>query len=51
MRLQMFAFARAPGLETMLDREGRAPWPKRVFVLVRSVMDLAGFEDLDIFSH
>ena len=40
-------------LETMLDREGRRPMAEACFdfVLVRSAMDLAGFEDLDIFSH
>ena len=38
-------------LETMLDREGRRPMAEACFdfVLVRSAMDLAGFEDLDIF--
>ena len=40
-------------LEIMLDREGRRPMAEACFdfVLVRSAMDLAGFEDLDIFSH
>ena len=40
-------------LETMLDREGRRPMAEDCFdfVLVRSAMDLAGWEDIDIFSH
>ena len=40
-------------LETMLDREGRRPMAEACFdfVLVRSAMDLAGWEDIDIFSH
>ena len=40
-------------LEIMHDREGRRPMAEACFdfVLVRSAMDLAGFEDLDIFSH
>ena len=40
-------------LEIMLDREGRRPMAEACFdfVLVRSAMDLAGFENLDIFSH
>jgi ribonuclease D len=40
-------------LETMLDREGRRPMAEACFdfVLVRSAMDLAGWEDMDIFAH
>ena len=40
-------------LETMLDREGRRPMAEACFefVLVRAAMDLAGWDDLDIFSH
>ncbi len=40
-------------LEVMLDREGRRPMAEACFdfVLVRSAMDLAGWEDIDIFSH
>ena len=40
-------------LETMLDREGRRPMAEACFdfVLVRSAMDLAGWEDIDIFAH
>ena len=40
-------------LEAMLDREGRRPMAEACFdfVLVRSAMDLAGWEDIDIFSH
>ena len=40
-------------LEDMLDREGRRPMAEACFdfVLVRSAMDLAGWEDIDIFSH
>ncbi len=40
-------------LEAMLDREGRRPMAQACFdfVLVRAAMDLAGFEDMDIFSH
>lgn len=40
-------------LETMLDREGRRPMAEACFefVLVRAAMDLAGWDDLDIFAH
>ena len=40
-------------LETMLDREGRRPMAEACFdfVLVRSAMDLAGWDDMDIFAH
>ncbi|MEL0151269.1 MAG: ribonuclease H-like domain-containing protein [Rhodobiaceae bacterium] len=40
-------------LETMLDREGRRPMAEACFefVLVRAAMDLAGWDDTDIFSH
>ena len=40
-------------LEAMLDREGRRPMAEACFdfVLVRSAMDLAGWEDIDIFAH
>ena len=40
-------------LETMLDREGRRPMAEACFefVLVRAAMDLAGWDDMDIFSH
>lgn len=40
-------------LEAMLDREGRRPMAEACFdfVLVRAAMDLAGWEDIDIFSH
>lgn len=40
-------------LETMLDREGRRPMAEACFdfVLVRSAMDLAGWDDIDIFAH
>jgi ribonuclease D len=40
-------------LETMLDREGRRPMADAgfEFVLVRAAMDLAGWDDLDIFAH
>tara|TARA_B100000963_G_scaffold300707_1_gene273152 strand:- start:1021 stop:1632 length:612 start_codon:yes stop_codon:yes gene_type:complete len=40
-------------LETMLDREGRRQMAEACFdfVLVRAAMDLAGWDDLDIFAH
>ena len=40
-------------LETMLDREGRRPMAEACFefVLVRAAMDLAGWDELDIFAH
>jgi ribonuclease D len=40
-------------LETMLDREGRRPMAEACFdfVLVRAAMDLAGWDDMDIFAH
>ena len=40
-------------LETMLDRQGRRPMAEACFefVLVRAAMDLAGWDDLDIFAH
>jgi len=40
-------------LEGMLDREGRRPMAEACFdfVLVRAAMDLAGWDDLDIFAH
>jgi len=40
-------------LETMLDREGRRPMAEACFefVLVRAAMDLAGWDDLDVFAH
>ena len=40
-------------LETLLDREGRRPMAEACFefVLVRAAMDLAGWDDMDIFSH
>lgn len=40
-------------LEAMLDREGRRPMAEACFdfVLVRAAMDLAGWEDIDIFAH
>lgn len=40
-------------LTTMLDREGRLQMAEACFdfVLVRSAMDLAGWDDMDIFSH
>ena len=40
-------------LETMLDREGRRPMAEACFefVLVRAAMDLAGWDDIDIFAH
>ena len=45
--------ARKEKLETMLDREGRRPMAEACFefVLVRAAMDLAGWDDLDIFAH
>ena len=40
-------------LEGMLDREGSRPMAEACFdfVLVRAAMDLAGWDDLDIFAH
>ena len=40
-------------LEAMLVREGRKDMAEACFdfVLVRAAMDLAGWDDLDIFSH
>jgi ribonuclease D len=40
-------------LDEMLEREGRRAWAEACFrfLPVRSELDLAGFEDLDIFAH
>ena len=40
-------------LDTMLERENRRPMAQACFdfALVRSAMDLSGFENMDIFAH
>jgi ribonuclease D len=40
-------------LDEMLEREGRRAWAEECFrfLPVRCELDLAGFEDLDIFAH
>ena len=40
-------------LDEMLDRDGRRPFAEAAFSFLptRAALDLAGFDDLDIFSH
>ena len=40
-------------LDSMLEREGRVPLAQRCFEFLptRAALDLAGFEEMDIFSH